>query len=91
VVLLQAEDYPSLKALAEVAADELRQVGMNVDVQSGDWGYDQHTARQSRPVAPSPLFRYLRFFGGGSADSRPRCRPRSRTLEGKPERAPQDQ
>jgi peptide/nickel transport system substrate-binding protein len=38
VVLLQAEDYPSLKALAEVAADELRQVGMNVDVQSGDWG-----------------------------------------------------
>jgi peptide/nickel transport system substrate-binding protein len=24
--------------LAEVAADELRQVGMNVDVQSGDWG-----------------------------------------------------
>ncbi len=38
VVLLQAADYPSLKALAEVAADELRQVGMNVDVQSGDWG-----------------------------------------------------
>ena len=38
VALLQAEDYPSLKALAEVAADELRQVGMNVDVQSGDWG-----------------------------------------------------
>jgi peptide/nickel transport system substrate-binding protein len=38
VVLLQAQDYPALKALAEVAADELRQVGMNVDVQSGDWG-----------------------------------------------------
>jgi peptide/nickel transport system substrate-binding protein len=38
VVLLQAADYPSLKALAEVAADELRQVGINVDVQSGDWG-----------------------------------------------------
>jgi peptide/nickel transport system substrate-binding protein len=38
VVLLQAADYPSLKALADVAADELRQVGMNVDVQSGDWG-----------------------------------------------------
>jgi peptide/nickel transport system substrate-binding protein len=38
VVLLQAADYPSLKALADVAADELRQAGMNVDVQSGDWG-----------------------------------------------------
>jgi peptide/nickel transport system substrate-binding protein len=38
VVLLQAADYPQLKALADVAADELRQVGMNVDVQTGDWG-----------------------------------------------------
>jgi peptide/nickel transport system substrate-binding protein len=38
VVLLQAADYPSLKALADVVADELRQAGMNVDVQSADWG-----------------------------------------------------
>jgi peptide/nickel transport system substrate-binding protein len=38
VVLLQAADYPALKALADVAADELRQVGINVDVQTGDWG-----------------------------------------------------
>jgi peptide/nickel transport system substrate-binding protein len=38
VVILQADDYPSLKGLAEVAADLLKQVGMNVEVQSGDWG-----------------------------------------------------
>ncbi|HEY8613432.1 MAG TPA: ABC transporter substrate-binding protein [Roseomonas sp.] len=38
VVVLQADDYPSLKGLAEVAADLLKQVGMNVEVQSGDWG-----------------------------------------------------
>jgi peptide/nickel transport system substrate-binding protein len=38
VVVLQADDYPSLKGLAEVTADLLRQVGMNVEVQTGDWG-----------------------------------------------------
>jgi peptide/nickel transport system substrate-binding protein len=38
VVVLQADDYPSLKGLAEVTADLLKQVGMNVEVQSGDWG-----------------------------------------------------
>ena len=38
VVLLQANDYPSLKGLAEVAGDMLKQCGMNVDVQTGDWG-----------------------------------------------------
>ena len=38
VVILQADDFPSLKGLAEVAADALKQVGMNVQVQAGDWG-----------------------------------------------------
>ena len=38
VVFLQAEDYPSLKALAEVGVDMMRKAGMNVDVQSSDWG-----------------------------------------------------
>ncbi|WP_338665661.1 ABC transporter substrate-binding protein [Pararoseomonas sp. SCSIO 73927] len=38
VVVLQADDYPSLKGLAEVTADLLKQVGMNVEVQNGDWG-----------------------------------------------------
>ncbi|HWL82278.1 MAG TPA: ABC transporter substrate-binding protein [Roseomonas sp.] len=38
VVVLQAEDYPTLRALAEVSAHVMRQVGMNVETQSGDWG-----------------------------------------------------
>ncbi|MFC0407258.1 ABC transporter substrate-binding protein [Roseomonas elaeocarpi] len=38
VVLMQADDNPPLKALAEVAGDMMRQLGMNVDVQSADWG-----------------------------------------------------
>ena len=38
VVILQPEDFPSLRALTEVASDMLRRVGMKVDTQSGDWG-----------------------------------------------------
>ena len=38
VVLLEPEDFPSLKALTEVAADMLQKVGMKVDVKSSDWG-----------------------------------------------------
>ncbi len=38
VTLLGATDYPSTDALAQVAADVLRRVGMNVDFQTIDWG-----------------------------------------------------
>jgi len=38
VVILQADDYPTLRALAEVAGHMMREVGMKVEVQNGDWG-----------------------------------------------------
>ena len=38
VTVLGASDYPSTDALAQVAADMLRKVGMNVDFQAVDWG-----------------------------------------------------
>jgi len=38
VVVLQPEDFPSLKAMTEVSADMLRKAGMLVDVVSADWG-----------------------------------------------------
>jgi peptide/nickel transport system substrate-binding protein len=38
VVVLQATDYQELSQLAEVAADTLKRAGMNVDIQTGDWG-----------------------------------------------------
>ena len=38
VVLLQANDYATLMGVAEVAGDMLKKIGMNVDVQVGDWG-----------------------------------------------------
>ncbi|MDB5378010.1 MAG: transporter substrate-binding protein [Rubritepida sp.] len=37
VTLLQPADLPPISALAEVAADMLRKVGMTVDLQSSDW------------------------------------------------------
>ncbi len=37
VVLLAATDFPALKALADVAADTMRKVGLNVDYQALDW------------------------------------------------------
>lgn len=37
-VVLQANDFPLLKALSEVCADALKRAGMNVDVLGADWG-----------------------------------------------------
>ncbi|GGC44871.1 substrate-binding protein [Siccirubricoccus deserti] len=38
VVILSPGDFPTLGALAAVAADTLRRIGMNVDLQVMDWG-----------------------------------------------------
>ena len=38
VVLLQSNDIPPTQAVTEVVADMLRKAGINLDVQTGDWG-----------------------------------------------------
>ncbi len=38
VVMLNPSDYPQTSALALVAADLFKRVGMNVDLQTSDWG-----------------------------------------------------
>jgi peptide/nickel transport system substrate-binding protein len=38
VVLMTATDQPIVNAQAQVVAEELRQIGMNVDLQAMDWG-----------------------------------------------------
>ena len=50
VVLLTPSDYPQTNALALVAADYLKRVGMNVDLQTMDWG----TVVQRRAVRKPP-------------------------------------
>ncbi len=38
VVVLSSHEIPLIAALAEVTADALRKIGMNVDLQESDWG-----------------------------------------------------
>ncbi|MGI4861615.1 MAG: ABC transporter substrate-binding protein [Janthinobacterium lividum] len=52
VVLLDPADYPASHMPAMVAADLLKKIGMNVDVQTMDWGtLMQRRASQSAPAA----------------------------------------
>jgi peptide/nickel transport system substrate-binding protein len=50
VVLLAPTDFPILKAEADVAADQLKKMGFNVDYQAMDWG----TLVQRRAKMDSP-------------------------------------
>lgn len=50
VVVLQANDLPTWKAAADVAADLMKQVGMNVDLQVGDWGTISQRRAKKDPV-----------------------------------------
>ncbi|MEJ1975238.1 MAG: ABC transporter substrate-binding protein [Acetobacteraceae bacterium] len=38
VAILAASDFPTINAMAQVAADMLKRIGFNVDYQSLDWG-----------------------------------------------------
>jgi len=50
VVILSPSDFPTLNALSEVAADTLRRIGMNVDLQVMDWGtLVQRRAKRDAP------------------------------------------
>jgi peptide/nickel transport system substrate-binding protein len=50
VAMLQADDYPTLRALAEVAGHTMREAGMNVDTQVGDWGTISQRRSSREPV-----------------------------------------
>ncbi len=51
VVILSPSDFPTLSALAEVAADTLRRCGMAVDLQTMDWGtLVQRRAKREAPA-----------------------------------------
>ncbi|MCW3473765.1 ABC transporter substrate-binding protein [Limobrevibacterium gyesilva] len=50
VVLMVPSDYPTLKALGDVAADTMRRVGMNVDYVVTDWGSMLQRRNKKDPV-----------------------------------------
>ncbi len=51
VVLMGASDFPSLKALSDVAADMLTRAGFNVDYQVMDWGSVVQRRAKRDPIA----------------------------------------
>jgi peptide/nickel transport system substrate-binding protein len=50
VVMLSATDLPTLQGLAQVAADLLRRIGFNVDLQAMDWGTHIQRRNNRGPV-----------------------------------------
>ena len=63
-VVMVATDLPALQALGEVGADMLKQAGINVDVQSTDWGTVIQRRASKAPVEKGgwSVF-FTSFFG----------------------------
>jgi peptide/nickel transport system substrate-binding protein len=64
VVLMGASDFPSLKALADVAADMLTRAGFNVDYQLMDWGSVVQRRAKKEPVAQGGWSAFCTFWAG---------------------------
>jgi peptide/nickel transport system substrate-binding protein len=64
ITLLQATDFPTLNALALVGADMMRRVGMNVDVQSLDWGTVVQRRASREPPARGGWNAFFTFWAG---------------------------
>jgi peptide/nickel transport system substrate-binding protein len=64
VVLMSATDYPTLKALADVANDMLKRVGINVDYQATDWGTVVQRRASNKPPAEGGWNLFCTGFSG---------------------------
>lgn len=64
VVLLAPTDFPILKALADVTADLLKKVGMNVDYQAMDWGTVVQRRAKKDPTDKGGWNVFCTFWGG---------------------------
>ena len=63
-VLLQANDFPLLKALSEVAGDMMARAGMNVDVVAADWGTIGARRANKEPVERGGWSAFTSGFSG---------------------------
>jgi peptide/nickel transport system substrate-binding protein len=63
-VLLQANDFPLLKALSEVAGDMMARAGMNVDVVAADWGTIGARRASKEPVERGGWSAFTSGFSG---------------------------
>ncbi|MCJ2054178.1 ABC transporter substrate-binding protein [Methylobacterium sp. J-070] len=64
IVLMGASDFPSLKALADVAADMLSRAGFNVDYQVMDWGSVVQRRAKKDPIAQGGWSAFCTFWAG---------------------------
>lgn len=64
VVLMGASDFPSLKAMADVAADMLTRAGFTVDYQIMDWGSVVQRRAKKDPVAQGGWSAFCTFWAG---------------------------
>ena len=64
VVLLGASDYPQTNAMAQVAADYFRRVGINVDFHNVDWGTTVQRRASRKPPADGGWHVYFTFLNG---------------------------
>jgi peptide/nickel transport system substrate-binding protein len=62
--LIVPADFPNLKALADVGADTLRKIGMNVDYQAVDWGTLITRRVKKDPVAQGGWSIFFNFAAG---------------------------
>jgi peptide/nickel transport system substrate-binding protein len=64
IVYLEPTDVPRINAIAEVGADMLRKIGMNVDVVATDWGTTVQRSVSRQPLDKGGWSMYAAFTGG---------------------------
>lgn len=64
VVYLEPTDVPRINAIAEVGADMLRKIGMNVDVIATDWGTTVQRSVSRQPPDKGGWHMFAAFSGG---------------------------
>ena len=64
IVYLEPTDVPRINAIAEVGADMLRKIGMNVDVVATDWGTTVQRSVSKQPLDKGGWSMYAAFTGG---------------------------
>jgi peptide/nickel transport system substrate-binding protein len=64
VVYLSVTDVPRINAIAEVGADMLRRIGMNVDQVSADWGTVVQRSISRQPLDKGGWSMFASFTGG---------------------------
>jgi peptide/nickel transport system substrate-binding protein len=64
IVYLAVNDVPRINAIAEVGADMLRKIGMNVDEVAADWGTVVQRSVRRQPIDQGGWSMFASFTGG---------------------------